>query len=61
MYPAREIALRLDRIRAAQRPVPATVGAAFQTLHVRHQPAPFDAARHELPAFEATTRTVVDH
>ena len=61
MYPALEITLRLDRIRAAQRPVPAAVEAAFQSLHVRHQPAPFGAARHELRAFEATTRTVVDH
>ena len=50
MYPALEITLRLDRIRAAQRPVPAAVGAAFRTLHVRHQPAPFDAARQDLRA-----------
>jgi hypothetical protein len=61
MYPAIEITLRLDCIRAAQRPVPAAVGATFRTLHVRHQSAPFDADRQELRAFEATTRTVVDH
>jgi phosphoglycolate phosphatase-like HAD superfamily hydrolase len=45
MYPAIEITLHLDRVCAAQRPNPVALRSAFRGLHLRHQPAPLDAAR----------------
>jgi hypothetical protein len=44
MFPAVEMTLRLDRIRAAQQPVPAAVGAAFGPSTYGTNLLPFDAA-----------------